>query len=364
MKTLYHIAKEKIYLNRWNCLWWSIVLLLIMCAALRPTGIDRDSSGYVDIIRQCVSTNFEDMDFAQFEPSFYIVIFVSKWLFHDTIRGVFIVYALLGVFLKAIAIRKILGNSFFALFTYVCLFYILHELTQMRAGVAIGFFLLSINDLASRKPLPYFIKTAFAIFFHYSALIMIPLYFVNKRSYFFYLLPLLGIILSIFLPSAHGVQSLFAIINYLPDMLSTKLNYYLFHSNFDKSPIWKLLVKSKVYIFYLFFFYFLILIEKKNIIKAFSSVETVITNIFSSGLFIYFMFIRYRALALRFSEFLIAVTILMIPLIASKFIDYRYRVTFIITISFIFLVILIGDQIIVKKLLHIEYLINNFVYMQ
>ncbi|WP_256742632.1 EpsG family protein, partial [Cronobacter sakazakii] len=53
--------------------------------------------------------------------------------------------------IKLHAIKKISSSPILSLIIYIAFYYILHDMTQIRAGVAAGLFLLAIRELASGK---------------------------------------------------------------------------------------------------------------------------------------------------------------------------------------------------------------------
>jgi hypothetical protein len=74
------------------------------------------------------------------------------------------------------------------------------DMTQIREGLAIAFFMLSIPDIKKRKIKPFFIKFLIAFFFHYSAIVMLPVFFLiqpNYKSFFPYLIILILSIISL-----------------------------------------------------------------------------------------------------------------------------------------------------------------------
>lgn len=343
--------------HRMDILWWFIIVILLLFAAFKPIGIDKDSQAYAQAILDTTSSHFKNIYLQRFEPSFYLIIYLSHLIFSDVVRGVFILYAVLAVFLKAYAIQKILGRSFFALFVYICLFYILHELTQIRAGVAIGIFLLSLDDIIQRKPGQYYLKTVIAILFHYSSLIMIPLYFFNERNRILYYLPLTVICIKIFLPGWLFNTMFVYIFKLFPQVIEDKLLFYFFDYGLKNLPFVDLFIKSKIFIFYTLFQYGVLLGEKKNIIQKLNQEEIVMLTCISLGISSYFLFINQRALAFRLSEFLLSVLIFFIPLIKEKFLNKKYALFYVLGMSLALLTIILVDQIIRRKLLLIEYLI-------
>ena len=95
----------------------------------------------------------------------------------------FLIYAAIGISCKFIAIKRLTSLLFLSLVIYISNVFLLYDMTQMRAGVAAGIFLLAIPSLAARKGLHYLMLILFASFFHYSALALLPLYFINNRAF-------------------------------------------------------------------------------------------------------------------------------------------------------------------------------------
>lgn len=83
------------------------------------------------------------------------------------------IYAILGVTLKLIAIRRYSLLPIFSIFTYISMYFILHEMTQIRAGVATAIFLFALEDIKDRNLKGYVFKTigsnAFSLFSNYNA---------------------------------------------------------------------------------------------------------------------------------------------------------------------------------------------------
>ncbi len=343
-----------------DILWGAVVCGLVLFAALRPFGIDHDSINYSQSIQECLSTKCKNIDLHRFEPSFYMIIMLSNLLFADVSRGVLVIYAVLGVLLKAFAIQKYLGRSFFSLLVYLCLFYVIHEYTQIRAGVAIGIFLLSIGDIAQRKPAAYFIKTLFAILFHYSAIIMIPLYFVHKRNYFYLFLPFISMVCAIIVPDEMFEKLMAKVFIIFPSVIENKLAHQFISSKIGSRSVFDIFYTSKIYLFFTMFFYCMYLGERFKIISKCETFEEVLRNMLSISLGIYFLFIRYRVLALRPSEFLLSVVIVLIPLCAGKFYKKEHKVLYVCIMALACLVILVGDQLLIKNLIKMERLLQCF----
>lgn len=157
-----------------HSLFLSIGIILIIVAAFRnEADVVGDYSNYIIM--------FNNSDFNT-EPAFILIsALIHNFLFSEVIY-LFIFYAILGVTLKFIAIRQLTEFWFLSILIYVSYFFILHELTQIRAGVAASFLLLCIKPIYERN-LKYFLLFAIlALSFHYSAILIFPLWFLGNKS--------------------------------------------------------------------------------------------------------------------------------------------------------------------------------------
>lgn len=341
-------------------------VILFFLSAFRPISIDRDSIPYTQAINAFVSGGWSSADFHRFEPTFYGIIWISKFFFENIARGVFIIYALLSLIIKFYAIRKYFGNSgvaFIALYVFVCLFFLLHDFTQMRASVAIGIYLISLGDIAERKPINFYVKCFFAILFHYSSIIMLPLYFLNvkKVSNVIYFLPLIGIVLSFIIKEAVLVK----VFSILPYVFGAKATSYLSSSK-SQTNIIILLFNSKVFFFYAFILYMQYaiwqILRSTNDNALIDGMHIIAIKTTSIALFIYFLFIQYRVLAYRPSEFLLVSLIILVPKLIESLnqVDKKIKYIVIILVLMGCAAIFIVDQLMIKKLLQSVHLKDYF----
>ncbi len=157
-------------------MYWFILIVLVTIATFRPISSTPDSWAYEEL--------FNDLDSPialLLEPTFHIIArFVH--LFSDDVHLLFLVYALIAVSLKMYVFRHSDFFVFLPLLIYVSNYYILHDLIQIRAGVASGFFLMAIKPLAEgqkKKVVKLFICS---ILFHYSAIALLPLLLINNDN--------------------------------------------------------------------------------------------------------------------------------------------------------------------------------------
>ncbi|HDE2611353.1 TPA: EpsG family protein [Klebsiella pneumoniae] len=201
-------------------------VLLILAAGLRPVGIDPDSHMYADFVRFFVG--WPSIDFMDKEPGFWLILFINKFFFSNNISSFFLIYAALSISFKLILFYKLSSHPIVTLFLYISTYYFLHDMTQIRIGLACVFILWSLEDILQRNKLGFLIKVSFATLFHYSAIISLIFYFfsgkaINKKLYA--LLPLVGF--SIYFLSNSGFGDMQSLLGYLPSFLEGKGSTYI-----------------------------------------------------------------------------------------------------------------------------------------
>jgi hypothetical protein len=158
-------------------LYFFVAILLFYFSAFRESGIDRDYDVYVSAFEG------NDLSTTIYEPSFSFITFIINKFLRGDVKFLFIIYALLGVFLKLYAIKKISKFEFISLLLYFSYYFSLHELTQIRVGVSCSLLLFSIPYLYRRDFKAFIFIAIFAFLFHFSAIVIFPLWFLNVNSF-------------------------------------------------------------------------------------------------------------------------------------------------------------------------------------
>lgn len=83
-------------------------------------------------------------------------------------QAVFLVSAVLALSLKAKAFSRVFGEYATPLFITICTSYFLHEYTQIRLAIALGFGFLALIALAERRKLSWLLLSLAAAGFHIS----------------------------------------------------------------------------------------------------------------------------------------------------------------------------------------------------
>lgn len=146
-----------------------LFFILFIPAAIRY-DIGTDYSNYIDLYNSLNNTPIEI-------GYYYINLFVHH--FHLSTQWIFAISSFITYSIVCFGLH----GRFFCLtiIFYVLLLY-LWSYSIIRQAIAMSFIILAMNFLIYGKNKRYFICIILATFFHYSSIILIPLFFVNKFS--------------------------------------------------------------------------------------------------------------------------------------------------------------------------------------
>ena len=147
-----------------NMLFVVMVTTMALVAGLRPYDFDRDYSSYVDLYRNGFDVTME--------VTFMCIVTFVQTVYDDVVL-MFVIYALLGMLFLYLAIRRLTDLWFYSLLIYVGTYYLLHEMNQIRVGVASGLFLVALPYLKGGTRMKYAALAMCAMLFHYSAGILL-----------------------------------------------------------------------------------------------------------------------------------------------------------------------------------------------
>jgi hypothetical protein len=205
-------------------LFFTVLMLLIMISGFRPVGLDLDSQNYAGELL----LPLRNINFISKEPTYWLFQQINLFFFSGQAASFFIVFAFISILLKAHAIKAYSYYPWLSLLCYICFFYIIQDMTQIRAGVAIGFVFWSTKDIIDKSKNSFIAKIILATLFHYSAIVFMALYFIKpsfyKSKWFYCVLPLFGVFLAKLNISLIFIQT---VANYLPSFLSSKIWIYI-----------------------------------------------------------------------------------------------------------------------------------------
>lgn len=150
---------------------------LIAMAGLRAGDIDRDYWNYEGAFT-CVVDEYEG---CRMEPVFNLISHVANAMGYGT-EGVIFIYALLSISLYAILIARS-ETPYLSLLTYFSMWFFLHEMTQIRAGLALAVTIFGLDYLYEKKRLKFFLACGLASMVHLSCAAFVILAFFNTRKH-------------------------------------------------------------------------------------------------------------------------------------------------------------------------------------
>lgn len=286
-------------------------LLLILLAGMRDLGVDNDYHNYLDGFHKMhpLSMLFSNpkvfFSVEDWEPSIILISSTVKTLFgNNAFPIVTLIYATLSISLIIMAINKLSEFKMFSLLFFFSSFFFLQHMTQIRTAVASGFLLLSIPYAVNRKFWKFSALIFCGIFFHYSAIVMFPIYFlssktINKTLYFSLIIGSIALAVLHFTPFDFIIKYNFGVFT---EKIKTYLEMQQWQKNkiniFNFSVLFQLLITS------IFLFYH-DLVKNKNII--------LFIKISCWGIIVFYLFSASPTLAFRTSEVLNVVLIILVP---------------------------------------------------
>lgn len=171
-----------------KAMWFSFAalwLLLVFFAASRSSRVDLDYHAYVKYFGKFMSgfNYFTSNRIIFYEPCFYFIPLIGKTFFNPPfdLYACFAIFACFGVYFKLKSFQ--LSNSFFlTMLLYGSTYFILHEMTQIRVGIATGILLLSLKPCYERNLKSFLLHILSACFFHYSSIVFLPIYFLKTKT--------------------------------------------------------------------------------------------------------------------------------------------------------------------------------------
>ena len=305
------MKNKQLLINQKSLILSIFALSLIFIAGFRTIGIDNDSLSYISIL----GVDISEANFIDKEPFFWLINELNKFLFNGYNQTFFLIFAIIGVSIKLYIIRKYSLHPILSVLTYISIFYILQEMTQIRAGVAIGIVFWAMHDLISKNNTGFLLKIIMATLFHYSAIVMIFIYFLSYTSIyrkFYIFLPLLGIFLSqiSFIP-----ELLVHLVSILPDFLSIKIQIYLSLMEQDKL---KEVNPFNIGNFFLLCIYYLNLYIFTREQRG-EKYYILCIKLLGFGFFILFTFSFLEVFAYRISNYLFFSLVFLIPITGEYF---------------------------------------------
>lgn len=305
MAGLYSLIEQHLQSKQRSLLMLLFFVALVLTAGLREVGIDADSENYEMVYRNYYySTVSENTEFT------YLLISAFYNIFTNDVHLLFLTYAIFGVGLKFIAIRKTTELAFLSIAIYICFYYCVHEVTQIRTGILSGLFLLSIIPIAEGKRKIAFLLIAIGSCFHVSGLILMPLLFLNNRE----LCGKRKILWSCIIPVGYVIYFIGHNVTLMSDIpyIGAKLAFY--QQSEETGKYMGVNVFGPLYLLNVMIFFYLMFFSKT--ITEHNKYFPILIKIFALGIASYATFSFVTVIAERISLLIRVVGIILLPCIA------------------------------------------------
>lgn len=161
------------------------VLLLGLLAGLRGPEVSRDYETYqlnFDLIKDVSQKS--DVFTPLLEPGFTGIVMVFRFLFtYNYGLAIMLFFGIVSVLLKTISFKHLSVNPYFVILFYYSHYFLLHEMTQIRIGLASAIFFVSLIYYIKGNRRAFVMLILIATFFHYSAIMYLLLLLFDSRYF-------------------------------------------------------------------------------------------------------------------------------------------------------------------------------------
>ena len=295
---------------------------MVITAGFRDGRADRDYENY-----EMLYSNYQQISVLLVEPTFVLLSSIVKNFFDNKVVFLFVLYAFLGVTVKFCAIKQLSQFCYLSILVYLSNYFLLHEMTQIRAGVAAGFLLFSIKPIYDRNLFKFLFFVIIAFCFHFSSIVFLPFYFLSsKRISVIFYVALLFITYILHFLNIHFTSLLYLI---PADNLQFKLeaNKKLIDNSLQAGVnVFNTLQVMRI----LFSFFFL---WKRDLIIAKNKYFFILLKIYFFALCAMVIFSDIPTFAVRTSELLGVVEIILFPMIIYTIKEQKIAALFTIFLS-------------------------------
>ena len=284
-----------------------VAVVLTLCAALRPEGVDKDYTSYLGYY-----TNPETGMALLTEPTFKYICSIARFL--EFPLFIFIIYALLAVPLKVYSVVRLTPLWYMSILVWFSHLYIVQDLTQIRVAVAATVYLFALPYLIDGRRWRFLLCIIVAILFHYSALFLLPIcFFGNKpmvrwKWMLLYILPFLC-----YFTSLIGIELLYRVpIPFIQEKI------VVYEEMIKYADMFSELNKFNIMALFRLFTYYMLLWKCNTIAKVYPNMSIVL-KIMCYSICIYSALSFFPVFAVRAQELIGVIDFVAFPLLALAF---------------------------------------------
>lgn len=312
------------YIKRYRSFLYILMgFVMVLIAGLREIGLDPDSENY----EYSFQHYYQSSEMGMVEPSFTLISAVLN-VFTDNVHLLFLVYAFLGVTIKLYAFKKNLQCIFVPLMLYISFYFVLHEMTQIRAGVVSALFLLAVYYIAKKEKRKALLLIIVGSFFHYSSLALLPILMFGNKNFN----RKENIMIALLIPLSYLIYfgGISMLLNTDIPLIGNKLAIYQQAMEKGKMTV-NINVFDPVHLVSVMLFYYTLYFRKT--ITAFNENYNVVIKIVALGLFLHTSLAFLPVLALRISQLYCIINIFLFSGIVYTFKQKWMGITILVLLS-------------------------------
>lgn len=177
-----------------------LIILLAFLAGFRSPNVSKDYEEYkriFDFIFELKSISVSDTILPLFEPIFSLIVNFFKSTFPiNYALAIMLFFAIFSVTLKLVSFNSLTTNPFLAILFYYCIYFFLHEMAQIRFGLASGIVFFGLTFFFSERKNIFILSVLIASLIHYSALSFLVIFlFQGKFNKYFFGIMLIAAVL-------------------------------------------------------------------------------------------------------------------------------------------------------------------------
>ncbi len=291
-----------------------IFLMLSFFAGTRTENVAPDFYLYEHLFSQSVKSTKDFIDtYPYLEWSFIIIPNFLKLIYgniNDVINGSFLVFAFLGVFIKMWVINRYSKHFFFSVFLYFGFIFLMSDMITIRAGVASGFFLLSVFYFEEKIYAHVIAFILLSLIFHYSSVICIFIFLLLRFNVSYKSLFIIGILAIFIAVIKIDILNVLGLGRFFPkiDMYSEIQK----KGGVDQLNVFNFRILFSLFFIVIFWIYY----KKLSSVKFFDALFKI--HIISVILFFLFSNLN-MTFSIRIFEYLTIVQLILFPLIIDIF---------------------------------------------
>ena len=288
-------------------------IIIVLFGAFR-VDVGADWPAYKRLFVYLKVEEFSDLFLYREEPLYILVNYLLKSIYDNFSFFIFVLFSVTFL-LKFKIFNRFSPDVYLSTIIYFYTVFVIYDVNGLRQGIALTLTLLSVIYIYKNKFLPFLLLVITASFFHKSAIIFIPFYFISKFNFSvkrYYYIILITLIL------ATPVREIFKMSSLYNSLMATEaFEHYSAYQNAENYQVdisvFSFAVFQRVFIIIVFLFYF-------NKVELFDKkLVRILRNGYVLGFVIFMLFSFSAEMAARLSFYYKSFEILMIPILVSSF---------------------------------------------